>query len=88
MCMRRVWHTTQALDKPPDKLTRPWRGVRASLTRDAPTGIGLLAMELADRMKLYEDIGAGQRLIPNLPVCIRLDGKAFHQLDARVEAPV
>jgi tRNA(His) guanylyltransferase len=38
-----------------------------------------LAMDLADRMKLYEQIGAGQRLIPNLPVCIRLDGKAFHQ---------
>jgi tRNA(His) guanylyltransferase len=35
-------------------------------------------MELVDRMKLYENIGAGQRLIPNLPVCIRLDGKAFH----------
>jgi hypothetical protein len=35
-------------------------------------------MELADRMKLYETIGAGQRLIPSLPVCIRLDGKAFH----------
>jgi hypothetical protein len=40
---------------------------------------GILAMDLADRMKHYEDIGAGQRLIPNLPVCIRLDGKAFHQ---------
>ena len=36
-------------------------------------------MELAARMKLYEIIGAGQHLIPNLPVCIRLDGKAFHQ---------
>jgi len=35
-------------------------------------------MDLADRMKLYETIGAGQRLIPNLPVCIRLDGKGFH----------
>jgi tRNA(His) guanylyltransferase len=35
-------------------------------------------MELSDRMKLYENIGAGQTLIPNLPVCIRIDGKAFH----------
>jgi hypothetical protein len=28
-------------------------------------------MDLADRMKRYENIGAGQHLIPNLPVCIR-----------------
>ncbi|HEX9871594.1 MAG TPA: tRNA(His) guanylyltransferase Thg1 family protein [Candidatus Tectomicrobia bacterium] len=35
-------------------------------------------MDLADRMKRYEEIGAGQRLMPNLPVCIQLDGKAFH----------
>jgi tRNA(His) 5'-end guanylyltransferase len=36
-------------------------------------------MDLSDRMKLYENIGAGQRLLPHIPVCIRLDGKAFHQ---------
>jgi hypothetical protein len=35
--MRRVWHTLQALDTPPETLIRPWRGVRASLTCDAPT---------------------------------------------------
>jgi tRNA(His) guanylyltransferase len=35
-------------------------------------------MDLADRMQLYEEIGAGQRLIPNLPVCIRIDERAFH----------
>lgn len=35
-------------------------------------------MELSDRMKLYENIGAGQVLMPNLPVMVRLDGKAFH----------
>jgi tRNA(His) guanylyltransferase len=35
-------------------------------------------MELSDRMKLYENIGAGQMLVPNLPALIRLDGKAFH----------
>jgi tRNA(His) guanylyltransferase len=44
-------------------------------------------MDLADRMKLYENIGAGQRLIPNLPVCIRLDGKAFHSWTRALRRP-
>ena len=44
-------------------------------------------MELSDRMKLYEEIGAGQRLIPNLPVCIRLDGKAFHSWTRGLRRP-
>jgi tRNA(His) guanylyltransferase len=44
-------------------------------------------MELADRMKLYESIGAGQRLIPNLPACIRLDGKALHQWTRGLRRP-
>ena len=44
-------------------------------------------MELADRMKLYEEIGAGQRLIPNLPVCIRLDGRGFHQWTRGLRRP-
>jgi tRNA(His) 5'-end guanylyltransferase len=44
-------------------------------------------MDLADRMKLYENIGAGQRLIPNLPVCVRLDGRAFHQWTRGLRRP-
>jgi hypothetical protein len=44
-------------------------------------------MDLADRMKLHEDIGAGQRLIPNLPVCIRIDGKAFHSWTRGLRRP-
>ena len=44
-------------------------------------------MDLADRMKLYENIGTGQRLIPNLPVCIRLDGKAFHSWTRGLRRP-
>lgn len=35
-------------------------------------------MNLSDRMKLYEQIGAGHSLIPNLPTLVRIDGKAFH----------
>jgi tRNA(His) guanylyltransferase len=44
-------------------------------------------MELADRMKRYEEISAAQRLIPNLPVCVRLDGKAFHQWTRGLRRP-
>jgi tRNA(His) guanylyltransferase len=44
-------------------------------------------MELADRMQLYETIGAGQRLMPNLPVCIRMDGKAFHRWTRGLRRP-
>jgi tRNA(His) 5'-end guanylyltransferase len=44
-------------------------------------------MDLADRMKRYEEIGAGQRLIPNLPVCVRLDGKAFHSWTRGLRRP-
>lgn len=35
-------------------------------------------MNLADRMKMYEDAEAGRRLLPRLPILARLDGKAFH----------
>lgn len=44
-------------------------------------------MELSDRMKLYENIIAGQMLIPNLPTLIRLDGKAFHSWTRGLNRP-
>jgi tRNA(His) guanylyltransferase len=44
-------------------------------------------MELAGRMKHYEQIGAGQRLLPHLPVCVRLDGKAFHSWTRGLRRP-
>src|ERR1041384_7984134 len=34
-------------------------------------------MDLSDRMKLYESLSS-QTLMPNLPVLVRIDGKAFH----------
>ena len=37
-----------------------------------------MTVSLADRMKAYEDISCAQHLIHNLPICIRVDGKAFH----------
>lgn len=44
-------------------------------------------MDLSDRMKLYEDIGAGQMLIPNLPVMVRIDGKTFHTWTRGLDRP-
>lgn len=38
-------------------------------------------------MKLYEQISAGVMLIPNLPVCVRLDGKAFHSWTRGLQRP-
>src|ERR1051326_5167129 len=35
-------------------------------------------MDLSDRMKVYENIVSGQMLLPNLPIMVRIDGKAFH----------
>lgn len=46
-----------------------------------------MVMELSDRMKLYEDIGAGQMLVPNLPVMVRIDGKAFHSWTRGLDRP-
>lgn len=44
-------------------------------------------MDLSDRMKLYEDIGAGQMLVPNLPVMVRVDGKTFHTWTRGLDRP-
>jgi len=35
---------------------------------------------LGDRMKLYEQATAGQKLMPLLPICVRLDGKNFSKI--------
>lgn len=41
---------------------------------------------LADRMKLYEGLAA-PRLMPNLPICVRLDGVRFHRFRKKLERP-
>jgi tRNA(His) 5'-end guanylyltransferase len=40
-----------------------------------------------DRMKMLEGTEAARRFIPLLPVCARLDGKAFHTWTADLERP-
>jgi tRNA(His) guanylyltransferase len=44
-------------------------------------------MQLSDRMKLYEGIGAGQMCIPNLPIIARVDGRAFHTWTRGMQRP-
>jgi len=43
--------------------------------------------KMGDRMKLYEGIEAGRVLIPGLPICVRVDGRAFHTFTRGMERP-
>lgn len=43
--------------------------------------------EFSKRMKGYELNGTQHKLIPNLPVMVRLDGKAFHSFCKRFDKP-
>lgn len=53
--------------------------------------------ELGDRMKMYErlwcygrpnpDAPPSERLTPGLPVCVRIDGRAFHTFAAGLTRP-
>lgn len=42
---------------------------------------------LGDRMKMYEGIESERTLIPGLPVCVRLDGRAFHTFTKGLKRP-
>lgn len=42
---------------------------------------------LGDRMKGYERVEAGRRLMPLLPICARIDGKRFSKWTASLERP-
>jgi len=44
-------------------------------------------MKLDDRMKFYESMSAGNRLLPLIPICARMDGKAFHTFTKDLERP-
>ncbi len=43
--------------------------------------------DFGDRMKMYEQVEAGRRLMPLLPVVARLDGKSFHTWTADLTRP-
>lgn len=43
--------------------------------------------ELGDRMKKYESIETSRKLIPNLPIYIRLDGRCFSKFTKDMQKP-
>lgn len=43
--------------------------------------------ELGDRMKMLEQVEAGRRLMPLLPICVRLDGKGFSRFTRGLTRP-
>ena len=43
--------------------------------------------KLGDRMKMYEQAKAGERLMPLLPICARIDGKCFSNFTSKFERP-
>jgi tRNA(His) guanylyltransferase len=42
---------------------------------------------LGDRMKLYEGMEAGRRLMPRLPACARIDGRSFSKFTQGMSRP-
>ena len=42
---------------------------------------------MGDRMKIYEGIEANRILIPGLPICVRVDGRAFHTFTKGMQRP-
>lgn len=42
---------------------------------------------LGDRMKAYEQMWAGQRLMPLVPALARVDGRAFHSFTRGMDRP-
>lgn len=44
-------------------------------------------MKLSERMKLYEYLETSRVVLPRLPVCVRVDGRAFHTLTQKLRKP-
>src|SRR5689334_13453825 len=44
-------------------------------------------LSLEDRMKLYEHLEVGRRLMPRLPACARIDGRTFHRFTHGLARP-
>lgn len=43
--------------------------------------------DIADRMKMYERQYASQQLLPLIPLCARIDGRAFHTFTSDLKRP-
>lgn len=46
-----------------------------------------MADKFGDRMKLYEGIEANRSFMPRLPICVRIDGRAFHTFTRGMKRP-
>lgn len=43
--------------------------------------------DFGDRMKMYEGIEAKRTFMPGLPICVRIDGRAFHTFTRGMKRP-
>ena len=43
--------------------------------------------KFGDRMKMYENIEAQRAFMPGLPICVRIDGRAFHTFTRGMKRP-
>jgi tRNA(His) 5'-end guanylyltransferase len=43
--------------------------------------------DFGDRMKMYEGIEAKRAFMPGLPICVRIDGRAFHTFTRGMKRP-
>lgn len=46
-----------------------------------------MADKFGDRMKMYEGIEANRSFMPRLPICVRIDGRAFHTFTRGMKRP-
>lgn len=46
-----------------------------------------MADDFGDRMKMYEGIEAQRTFMPGLPICVRIDGRAFHTFTSGMKRP-
>lgn len=44
-------------------------------------------MTMGDRMKMYEQVEAGRRFLPLLPICARIDGRGFSKFTQGMQRP-
>lgn len=47
----------------------------------------MITDDLGDRMKLYENAECDRRFMPLLPICARIDGRAFHSFTRGMQRP-
>lgn len=59
----------------------------AESVTEQPTRIGGVTQDLGDRIKSYENLEAGRRFLPMVPVVARIDGRNFSAFTRGMEQP-